>query len=73
MRFVTGIGQHLGLLCNDLDVVEEMRQAATEYDSAQGVRLEILLGKARICVEEALWRDAIPLDGLVAALGHSAG
>ena len=73
MRFVTGIGEHLGSLCSDLDDVEEMRQAATENDSAYGVRLEILRGKARICVEGALWRDAIPLDGLVAALGHSAG
>ena len=73
MRFVAGIGQDLGAVCDDLDDVEKKRQAATENESAQGVRLEILRGKARICVEEALWRDAIPLDGLVAALGHSAG
>ena len=73
MRFVMGIGEHLGSLCSDLNDVEERRKAATENDSAYGVRLEILRGKARICVEEALWRDAIPLDGLVTALGDSAG
>lgn len=28
-------------------------------------------GKARICVDNALWSHGIPLDGLVEALGHS--
>ena len=70
MRFVKGIGQHLGSLCDELDHIEEQRQAATKADSPDGIRLEILGGRARICVDEALWGDAIPLDGLVASLSH---
>ena len=68
MRFVKGIGRHLDSLCNELDGLEEKRLAATKAESPEGVRLEVVGGKARLCVDDALWGDAIPLDGLVRAL-----
>lgn len=71
MRFVKGIGQHLGSLCDELDDLEERRLAATEAESADGVRLEVAGGRARICVDDALWGDAISLENLACMLGCS--
>ena len=71
MRFVKGIGRHLGSLCDEFDGLEERRLAATEAESPDGVRLEVVGGKARICVDAPLWNRGVSLDGLIAALGHA--
>ena len=73
MRFVRGIGAHVGPFCNKADDLEERRRAATgAKSSADGVRLEVVGGKARICVDDTLWRDATELEGLVRMLGSDA-
>ena len=71
MRFVKGIGRHLGSLCEELDKLEKGRLAATAAEAPEGVRLEVVGGKARVCVDNALWSHGVPLDGLVEALSHS--
>ena len=73
MRFVRGIGEHVRPFCDEADDLEKRRQAATSGRvSADGVRLEVVGGKARICVDHTLWRDATELGDLVRMLGSDA-
>ena len=73
MRFVKGIGEHVGPFCDEADDLEKRRRAATDSKSSKdGVRLEVVGGKARICVDDTLWRDATELEGLVRMLGSDA-
>ena len=68
MRFVTGLGERLSGLCNDLGDFEDIRADITA-DTATGVQLEISPGPARIRVASSVWEnDGFPLDELATRL-----
>ena len=68
MRFVSGLGQRLAVICNDLGDYEEMRADITS-DAASGVQLEISPGPPRFRVASSVWEDdGFPLDELAARL-----
>ena len=68
MRFVSGLGQRLAVICDDLGGYEELRADITA-DAASGVQLEITPGPARVRVASSVWEaDGFPLNELAARL-----
>ena len=68
MRFVSGLGQRLAVICDDLGGYEDLRADITA-DAASGVQLEISPGPARIRVASSVWEgDGFPLDELAVRL-----
>ena len=73
MRFVRGMGEHVGPFCDEADNLEDRRLAAMRArSSADGVRSEVVGGKARICMNDTLWHGATKLEGLARMLGFDA-
>lgn len=69
MRFVENIGGRVDQLCDDLNVLEELRDDITA-DESSGVQLEVLSGTARIRVRSSVWEnDGFPLEDLAERLG----
>ena len=56
MRFVSGIGDRVSDLCNDLGDFEEIRADITA-NTDSGVQLEISPGPARVRVARSVWED----------------
>ena len=68
MRFVSGIGQRLAVICDDLGGYEDLRVEITS-ETPSGVQLEISPGPARVRVANSVWEgDGFPLDELAMRL-----
>ena len=68
MRFVSGLGERLANLCDDLGLFEGIRDEITAEVEA-GVQLEISPGPARVRVANTVWEnDGFPLEELTARL-----
>ena len=68
MRFVTGMGDRVSELCDDLGDFEERRTDITE-ETSSGVQLEITPGPARVRVFKPVWEnDGFPLEELAERL-----
>ena len=71
MRFVQGIGSRVSSLCQDIEVLEDLRYGITTNGSS-GIQLEIESGKARIRVANSVWeKDGFPLEDLAERLAQS--
>ena len=70
MRFVKNIGYLVDQLCDNLDELEDFREAITGSTSS-GVRLEVISGSdtARFRVASSVWEnDGFPLENLAEQL-----
>ena len=68
MRFVSGLGQRLAVICDDLGGYEDLRAEITT-ETPSGVQLEISPGPARVRVANSVWEsDGFPLDELAMRL-----
>ena len=56
MRFVVDIGSRVAPLCDNLSVLQNMRENVTS-DDFHGVRLEVEAGTVRIRVSGSVWQD----------------
>lgn len=71
LRFVQGIGPRIDSLCEDLEVLEDLRDDITTNGSS-GIRLEVESGKARIRVADSVWeKDGFRLKDLAERLARS--
>ena len=66
--FVSGLGERLAGLCEDIDDFEERREDITGVTD-DGIQLEISPGPTRVRVRSSIWEDeGFPLDELAARL-----
>ncbi len=71
IRFVQGIGSRVNSLCEDLEVLENLRDDIKAGESS-GIQLEIGSETARFCVSNSVWEnDGFRLEDLAERLAQS--